>query len=279
MQGSTPRTSLQDMTQCWSVVSEAPSQTSDFQTDPGIAARAKRRQGSNCFNNVAVWRVGSVWKPWTPIQRLEPMYDRECENVDVRSWMDAEIVMVVLASAGIFPLRQATVPWYTPAMAIRVPRWLSLAERTRFAATIALSGMKVLRVTVARTSKSAFFGVITRLASVALVTTMWRLFFRLPMRFRERTRQAPDHSVEKHKPVSGGQPFFITNAFHDNRKYFHGESAAYECQHEPTTTGSALGGVTLTSTCTAGAVFASPASFRAASWRIRIDEHGVAAPP
>ena len=99
------------------------------------------------------------------------------------------------------------------------------------------------------------------------------------MRFRERTRQAPNHSVEKHKPVSGGQPFFITNSFHDNRKYFHGESAAYECQHEPTTTGSALGGATLTSTCTARAVFASPASFRAASWRIRIDEHGVAAPP
>ena len=57
--------------------------------------------------------------------------------------MDAGTLIVILASAGIFPIGQATVPRYDgdPGRAE-----VSLAELTRPAATIALSGTCVLRV-------------------------------------------------------------------------------------------------------------------------------------
>ena len=58
---------------------------------------------------------------------------------------------------GIFEIRQATILRFTmTAMAIPVARWLSLAELTRPSAILALSDTRVLRLTVARTSSSAF---------------------------------------------------------------------------------------------------------------------------
>ena len=63
----------------------------------------------------------------------------------------------MLASAGIFPIRQAAILRNTmSASAIQVTRKLSWEELARPATTIGLSGTRVLRVRVARMSTGAF---------------------------------------------------------------------------------------------------------------------------
>ena len=83
---------------------------------------------------------------------------------------------MVLASAQIFPIRQATTLRNTMlALAIPIPRQLLWAEFTRPAEITALSDTRVLRVRVAKLSRSAFSGDIPQHVSLALATATWRL--------------------------------------------------------------------------------------------------------
>ena len=103
---------------------------------------------------------------------------------------------MVLAFAGIFPIRQAAILRNTMSVStIRVTRKLSWAELTRPAATVALSGTRVLRVN-ARMSTSAFSEVMPRQVSLALVTKTWRLLVRLPRLIREREDGRPHCRIE-----------------------------------------------------------------------------------
>ena len=64
---------------------------------------------------------------------------------------------------------------------------------------------------------------------------------------------------------------FVTSAFVDDREYFYGESAAYECQHGYTSAALASSGTTLTSASTARGVYMlAPEVVRFRRWRRRV---------
>ena len=136
-------------------------------------------QGSVCLNNATVWVVGSVWNPQASTECTEtPTIE------SVRTWMAAGQLIVVLASAGIFPIRQAIVPRYTM-LDLGCAEVVVGGTHKTCRNNCSLSGTRASRNT-ARMSTNACFGVMTQRVSLALVTTTWRPLVRLPKRFPER---------------------------------------------------------------------------------------------